>query len=62
MLSSTMSVTYLLGLLLPSLVACFTNGKVIDLTHSVGEHTIAWPSATKFSARNVVKLLIIRVT
>merc|ERR1712179_479264 len=56
-MGSTMYATYLLGLLLPTLVSCLPNRKkIIDLTHSVGEHTIAWPSATKFSASNVVRI------
>jgi len=48
----------LLVLFLPSFVACFASRKAIDLTHPVGENTIAWPTATKFSATNVVKTLI----
>ena len=53
-----MHATYLLGSLLPNLVASLANRKAIDLTHSVGEHTIAWPSATKFSTSNVVRMQV----
>merc|ERR1712142_121327 len=57
-MGSTMRVTYLIGLLLPTLVTSFTNRQAIDLTHPVGEHTIAWPSASQFSTSNVVKMQI----
>jgi hypothetical protein len=33
-------------------------GQVIDLTHPVNEHTIAWPTATSFSTEQVKDIVL----
>ena len=50
-----MLIRQIVSFFLPNLVASFASRKAIDLTHPVGENTVAWPTATKFSTANVIK-------
>ena len=50
-----MLIRQIITFFLPNLVASFASRKAIDLTHPVGENTVAWPTATKFSTANVIK-------
>ena len=36
----------------------FKQNHAIDLTHKVDENTVAWPSASKFKAQNVIKMQV----